>query len=165
MSGLELQQNSLATLSSSVERECYMRKILLTGHSLALAAILWTSAQGTFLPNSLMGMKVTGVTGQLAGTQSGDLINNGSTAAMPSIATPNQLMGRNATAVTGQLPGTQNGDVVGDRNAVPMPAVATPNRLMGMNATGVTGQLPGTQSGDMLSNGNSTPMRSTAMEA
>ncbi|WP_211477348.1 hypothetical protein, partial [Acidiphilium multivorum] len=67
-------------------------------------------------PNRLIGMNATGITGQLAGTQSGDLISNGNTAPMPSIATSNRLIGMNATGVTGQLAGTQSGDLISNGN-------------------------------------------------
>ncbi|MBS3025242.1 hypothetical protein, partial [Acidiphilium multivorum] len=89
-----------------------MKNLLLSSASIALAAILCTYVQASFMPNRLMGMNTTGVTGQLAGTHSGDLISKGNTAPMPSIATPNRLIGMNATGITGQLAGTQSGDLI-----------------------------------------------------
>ena len=50
-----------------------MRNILLVGVSLALVTGLAACTQTTGNPNKSMGMNSTGVTGQLPGTQSGNI--------------------------------------------------------------------------------------------
>jgi hypothetical protein len=60
-----------------------MRKILLTGAALIMATAL-ACAQSTGTPNKSMGMNNTGVTGQLSGTQSGNMSGKPNKPAMQS---------------------------------------------------------------------------------